>query len=191
MVRVLERLAAERGVPDEIVLDNGPELTGKALDQWAYERGVRLHFIEPGKPIQNAFARASTDGCATNASTSTGSSASPMPGTSSRRGGWTTITERPHSALGYRRRQEFATGLRSSRGHRGRNGSDSHNAWTKQRGQVSTSHQRFSGTRREHSTPCSESWKCGNSRVLRGRSWSKQMSGGGSRAPPLAFRNNP
>lgn len=55
VVRVLERLATERGVPDEIVLDNGPELTGKALDRWAYERGVRLRFTEPGKPIQNAF----------------------------------------------------------------------------------------------------------------------------------------
>ena len=55
VVRVLERLRAERGVPDEIVLDNGPELAGKALDQWAYERGVGLRFIEPGKPIQNAF----------------------------------------------------------------------------------------------------------------------------------------
>src|SRR5215210_2931494 len=55
VVRVLERLVLERGAPDEIVLDNGPELTGKALDQWAYERGVWLRFIEPGKPIQNAF----------------------------------------------------------------------------------------------------------------------------------------
>jgi putative transposase len=55
VVRVLERLALQRGVPDEIVLDNGPELAGKALDQWAYERGVWLRFIEPGKPIQNAF----------------------------------------------------------------------------------------------------------------------------------------
>jgi putative transposase len=55
VVRVLERLVAERGAPDEIVLDNGPELAGKALDQWAYERGVWLRFIEPGKPIQNAF----------------------------------------------------------------------------------------------------------------------------------------
>jgi putative transposase len=55
VVRVLERLAMERGVPDEIILDNGPELAGKAVDQWAYERGVRLRFIEPGKPIQNAF----------------------------------------------------------------------------------------------------------------------------------------
>ncbi len=55
VVRVLERLAAQRGAPDEIVLDNGPELSGKAVDQWAYERGVRLRFIEPGKPVQNAF----------------------------------------------------------------------------------------------------------------------------------------
>jgi putative transposase len=55
VVRVLERLVLERGAPDEIVLDNGPELTGKALDQWAYARGVWLRFIEPGKPVQNAF----------------------------------------------------------------------------------------------------------------------------------------
>jgi putative transposase len=55
VVRVLERLAVECGAPDEIVLDNGPELAGKAVDQWAYERGVQLRFIEPGKPIQNAF----------------------------------------------------------------------------------------------------------------------------------------
>ncbi len=55
VVRVLERLAAERGAPAELVLDNGPELAGKALDQWAYERGVQLRFIAPGKPVQNAF----------------------------------------------------------------------------------------------------------------------------------------
>jgi putative transposase len=35
--------------------DNGPEFTGRVLDQWAYERGVKLQFIEPGKPIQNAL----------------------------------------------------------------------------------------------------------------------------------------
>jgi transposase InsO family protein len=37
-----------------IQADNGPELRGRTLDQWAYEHGVRLQFIEPGKPIQNA-----------------------------------------------------------------------------------------------------------------------------------------
>jgi len=35
--------------------DNGPESTGRVLDQRACERGVKLQFIEPGKPIQNAF----------------------------------------------------------------------------------------------------------------------------------------
>ncbi len=37
-----------------IQADNGPELRGRVLNQWAYENGVRLQFIEPGKPIQNA-----------------------------------------------------------------------------------------------------------------------------------------
>lgn len=56
VARVLDRLTEERGaIPDVIVMDNGPELTSKALDQWAYERGVRLHFIDPGKPQQNGF----------------------------------------------------------------------------------------------------------------------------------------
>ena len=56
VARVLDRLIEERGAaPGEIVMDNGPELTGKALDRWAHERGVRLAFIEPGKPSQNGF----------------------------------------------------------------------------------------------------------------------------------------
>ena len=38
-----------------IVVDNGPEFTSRALDEWAYRNGVRLHFIEPGKPTQNCF----------------------------------------------------------------------------------------------------------------------------------------
>jgi putative transposase len=36
-------------------VDNGPEFISKALDQWAYENGVRLDFISPGKPVENAF----------------------------------------------------------------------------------------------------------------------------------------
>lgn len=56
VARVLDRVIAERGAqPEEIVMDNGPELTGRALDQWAYERSIRLRFIAPGKPVQNAF----------------------------------------------------------------------------------------------------------------------------------------
>ena len=53
--RLLERLAVERARPTAIVVDNGPEFTSKALFGWAQRMGVRLHFIQPGKPCQNAF----------------------------------------------------------------------------------------------------------------------------------------
>ena len=55
VVQVLERLAELRGLPGMITIDNGPEFTGRALDEWAYRRGVKLNFIRPGKPIENAF----------------------------------------------------------------------------------------------------------------------------------------
>jgi putative transposase len=55
VVRVLEKVARRRGLPSRIVVDNGPEFTSRVLDQWAYEHGVELHFIQPGKPVQNAF----------------------------------------------------------------------------------------------------------------------------------------
>jgi len=55
VVRVLERLATTRGLPQAIVLDNGPEFVSHALDQWAHRHGVALQFIEPGKPVQNAY----------------------------------------------------------------------------------------------------------------------------------------
>jgi putative transposase len=55
VTRVLERLCEVRGLPAVIQSDNGPEFRGLVMDEWAYRRGVRLQFIEPGKPIQNAF----------------------------------------------------------------------------------------------------------------------------------------
>jgi putative transposase len=56
VVMVLDRVARERGYPLSVVCDNGPEFRGEALDQWAAAHGVVLQFIDPGKPIQNAFA---------------------------------------------------------------------------------------------------------------------------------------
>lgn len=55
VARVLDRAAGDYGLPEVIVVDNGPEFISKALDRWAYERGVQLHFIQPGKPTQNAY----------------------------------------------------------------------------------------------------------------------------------------
>ena len=55
VVQVLERVAQQRGSPTAIQVDNGPEFISRAVDQWAYANDVALHFIEPGKPVQNAF----------------------------------------------------------------------------------------------------------------------------------------
>ncbi len=53
--RVLDRVVAERGLPEAILLDNGPEFRSRALAAWSAEHGVRLEFIQPGKPVQNAY----------------------------------------------------------------------------------------------------------------------------------------
>jgi putative transposase len=55
VARVLDAIAAVRGYPKTIVLDNGPELTSLTILRWAVDRRVRLHHIAPGKPTQNAF----------------------------------------------------------------------------------------------------------------------------------------
>ena len=55
VARFLDDLALRIGLPEEIILDNGPEGTGKAMFDWSERTGVRLRFIEPGKPVQNAF----------------------------------------------------------------------------------------------------------------------------------------
>jgi len=55
VTRVLDQAARFRGLPAAIRTDQGPEFTGKALDQWATERGVKLKLIQPGKPTQNAY----------------------------------------------------------------------------------------------------------------------------------------
>jgi len=55
VTRVLDRIALTRGLPEIITVDNGPEFISKALDLWAYENSVKLRFIQPGKPTQNAY----------------------------------------------------------------------------------------------------------------------------------------
>jgi putative transposase len=55
VVRVLDRLAALRNLPPVIVTDNGPEFAGRALDAWAYAAKVKIHFIRPGKPVENCY----------------------------------------------------------------------------------------------------------------------------------------
>ena len=55
VARFLSQLIEERRRPDQIVCDNGPEFTSKAMFIWQQEAQVKLAFIQPGKPTQNAF----------------------------------------------------------------------------------------------------------------------------------------
>jgi putative transposase len=52
---LLDELACRHGPPAEIVMDNGPEFSGRAHFAWSARTGVRLRFVQPGKPIPNAF----------------------------------------------------------------------------------------------------------------------------------------
>lgn len=55
VLRVLDRIVANRGYPLKMRMDTGPVLVSLVLAQWAEEHGVMLEFIKPGKPTQNAF----------------------------------------------------------------------------------------------------------------------------------------
>ena len=58
VVAVVEHLKRTTGTPARIAVDNGPEVISKALDAWAYRRGVALVFSRPGKPTDNAVIEA-------------------------------------------------------------------------------------------------------------------------------------
>jgi len=55
VIRVLEQLKESRALPEQIRVDNGPELISSKLIAWCEEHKVRLHHIQPGKPTQNAY----------------------------------------------------------------------------------------------------------------------------------------
>ena len=90
VMRVLDRLALERGLPRVLRTDNGQEFCGRAMLTWAHARGVTLRLIEPGKPNQNAYIESFNGRFRTSVSTSTGSRAWRMRRSSSRRGGAST-----------------------------------------------------------------------------------------------------
>ncbi|UBV44503.1 DDE-type integrase/transposase/recombinase (plasmid) [Deinococcus taeanensis] len=55
VARQLAAVIEERGKPKVLLTDNVPESTGRALDQWTYSQGITHHFIDLGKPVQNAY----------------------------------------------------------------------------------------------------------------------------------------
>ena len=108
LARYLDELALSHGLPEEIVLDNGPEGTSKAMFAWSERTGVALRFIEPGKPVQNAFVESFNGRCRDECL--------------NQHWFWTLRhareeieawrveynTERPHSSLAYKTPREFA-----------------------------------------------------------------------------------
>lgn len=106
VIRVLEKLALTRGLPSVITVDNGPEFICEALRVWSEKSGVRLHFIQPGKPTQNAFIE-SLNGTfrheCLNAEVFTSIDDAKM-----KIEKWRNEynTERPHSSIGYRTPEE-------------------------------------------------------------------------------------
>lgn len=99
-----------RGLPRSITVDNGPEFARKALDAWAYQAGVTLSFIRPGKPVENAYIESFNgkfrDECLNEHWFVSLRQAKSLIEA------WRVEynTERPHSALGYLAPEQFARG---------------------------------------------------------------------------------
>jgi putative transposase len=55
VTKILSEISQKEELPQIIIIDNGPEFISNALDAWAYQRGVKLTFIRPGKPVENAY----------------------------------------------------------------------------------------------------------------------------------------
>ena len=55
VVDALDTVAAKRGYPESITVDNGSEFCSRVMDAWAYRHGVKLDFIRPGKPVENGY----------------------------------------------------------------------------------------------------------------------------------------
>ncbi len=107
VIRLLELIGEERGLPQTIRFDNGTEFTSRAMLQWGADHDVALHFIDPGKPTQNAIE--SLNGRIRDELMNAHSFANIFV---ARRlaGEWRTDYNdvRPHSALGYLTPREFA-----------------------------------------------------------------------------------
>lgn len=116
VTRVLEAILAERGVPQRIRCDNGPELTSRYFLAWCIERQIELVHIQPGRPMQNgrveSFHGKLRDECLRV------SWFANLFEARRKIAAWRKEynQERPHSSLGYRTPQEFARAMGGAKG---------------------------------------------------------------------------
>jgi len=116
VTRVLEGIVAERGLPQSIRCDNGPELTSRHFLAWCIERKIELIHIQPGRPMQNGQAE-SFNGRFREECLNVNWFGNVF---DSRRkiAAWKKEynEERPHSSLGYRTPTEFAREMGAKQG---------------------------------------------------------------------------
>ncbi len=122
VTRELERIVAERGAPEAIRCDNGPEFTSRHFLAWGIERKIEVVHIEPGRPVQNAYVESFhgklRDECL-NASWFAN-----LFDARAKIGAWKEEynEERPHSSLGYVAPGVFARRVAALRSSRNRGG---------------------------------------------------------------------
>jgi putative transposase len=108
VLRVLEQLAEERGLPNAIRVDHGPEFICEAVRRWCAQKKVQLDYIEPGRPMQNghveSFNGKLRDECLNTHWFTTLRQARSI--VENWRADYNNV--RPHSALGYATPKEFA-----------------------------------------------------------------------------------
>jgi putative transposase len=115
VTRVLDRLIEERGRPENVRSDNGPEFTSRRIVGWAEERKVELVHIQPGRPMQNghveSFHGRLRDECLNTSWFRT------LGDVRQKLADWRQEynTERPHSSLDYRTPDEFKRACDESR----------------------------------------------------------------------------
>jgi putative transposase len=112
VIRVFDAIAFERGLPKTIRFDNGSEFTSHRMLRWAAEHSVELHFIQPGKPTQNANAE-SLNGRIRDELLNLHSFTNVFEARSIAETWRCDFNEnRPHSALGYQTPKEFTASLK-------------------------------------------------------------------------------
>jgi putative transposase len=109
VVRVLERTVADTDAPASITVDHGTEFMSKALEAWAFSRGVQLDFTRPGKPTDNSHIE-SFNGRLRDECLNVHQFLS-LPDAQAKLDAWRTDynQERPHGSLGYLTPSEFVT----------------------------------------------------------------------------------
>jgi putative transposase len=119
VVAALERVREHRGLPDSITVDHGTEFMSRAVEAWAFYRGVKLDFTRPGKPTDNAHIE-SFNGRVRDECLNVHQFVS-LAHAQRELDVWRTDynTIRPHSSLGHLTPSEYATTGQDSRGQTG------------------------------------------------------------------------